>query len=59
MKLLNHTHVRAFALEVSKQHRNGRFKRVSAEFMEKLEASIKARIVSEVTRHPSLGITLK
>lgn len=56
--VLNKAACREYALEQSKQLRNGRFKRVSKDFLDMLESSLRAKIAAEVHRAPSVGITL-
>ncbi len=51
--------MKKLALEVSAQHRAGKFTRVSKDFLDRIEAITKRAIVSEVRRHPSVGKTLK
>jgi hypothetical protein len=57
--ILNKAATKKFALDVSKQHRNGKFTRVSAAKLEEWEARLKNVIVDDVRRHPSIGKTLK
>jgi hypothetical protein len=57
--LLCKAHVRAYALEISRRERAGKFTRVSAQFLLAIEAKTKAAIYSAVKAHPSLGVTLK
>lgn len=51
--------VRALALETSDTHRARKFKRVSKEFLERINWRVHAAVIEEVLRHPSIGITLK
>jgi hypothetical protein len=56
---LNATRVRQTALEVAKQERPfWKCRRVSAVFLQRVEAHTRAFIVAEVKRHPSKGKTL-
>ena len=57
--IISRTNVKKLALEVSAQHRAGKFTRVSKDFLDRIEAITKRAIVSEVRRHPSVGNTLK
>ena len=51
--------VKEYALKVSAEHRAGKFTRVSAEFLNRVEAKLKSSIYYEVMQHPSVGKTLK
>ena len=57
--IISRTNVKKLALEVSAQHRAGKFTRVSKDFLDRIEAITKRAIVSEVRRHPSVGKPLK
>tara|TARA_R100000458_G_scaffold31613_1_gene29009 strand:+ start:2066 stop:2248 length:183 start_codon:yes stop_codon:yes gene_type:complete len=57
--IISRSNVKKLALEVSAQHRAGKFTRVSKDFLDRIEAITKRAIVSEVRRHPSVGKTLK
>jgi len=57
--LTSRANVKKFALEVSKQHRNGKFTRVSKDALDRWEARLKSIIIDDIKRHPSLGITIK
>ena len=57
--IISRTNVKKLALEVSAQHRAGKFTRVSKDFLARIEALTKRAIVSEGRRHPSVGKTLK
>ena len=59
MNIISRSNVKKLALEVSEQDRSGKFKRVSKDFLDRIEALTKRAVVSEVQRHPSVGITLK
>lgn len=59
MNLINRKAVRAYALLVSQRHRAGKFTRVSAAFLEKINTQVRATVEWDVTRHPSVGKTLK
>lgn len=56
--LLCRSKVKAFALEISRTKRAGKFTRVSKDFLDRMEARFKADIHSEIHRHPSVGKTL-
>lgn len=58
MSLLNKSKVRAYALEQSRNLRNGRFKRVSKEFIDELEITVRQTIAARVHRAPTKGVTL-
>jgi hypothetical protein len=58
MSLLNKTHVKRRALQYSEEMRNGKFTRVSAEFLADLERLVDRTIQSKVHTHPSKGKTL-
>jgi len=57
-RLLNVAQVKKYALAYSKNHRSGLFTRVSAEFIDKVEAELKVLIQARIHRHPSKGKTL-
>jgi len=59
MSLLNKAATKRFALEISKQHRNGKFTRVGASALLNWEVRLKDIILNDVCRHPSIGKTLK
>ena len=56
--ILNRSAARRYALEFARANRP-KFTRVSQEFLDRIEARVKALIQAEVQRHPSLGVTLK
>ena len=58
MSLLNKTHVKRRALQYSQEMRNGKFTRVSSEFLAELERLIDRTIQSKVHTHPGKGKTL-
>ena len=55
---INSTSVRKIALNYSQQLRNGKFKRVSKEFLDVVENHTRAFIRDRVYRHPGVGKTL-
>jgi hypothetical protein len=57
--LLNQAAVREYALTLAKTQRNGRFTRISASFLTRLNAKLKVSIEHEVHSHPGVGHTLK
>lgn len=60
MKLLNRKKVKQAALEVAQILRpEAKFSRVSAGFLDALEAEMAAMIRNRVHRNPSVGVTLK
>jgi hypothetical protein len=50
--------IRDLALAVSKEARQGKFTRVSKDFLDRIEAKTYALVVAEVKAHPSVGKTL-
>lgn len=56
--MINKAACRAYALEQSKLQRLGRFTRVSKEFLDELEASLRNIIASRVHSAPGKGKTL-
>jgi len=56
--LINRSAVKKMALQLSVDTRNGKFTRVSASFLEKINAKVDAAIRSEVQTHQSVGKTL-
>jgi hypothetical protein len=56
--LINKSAVRDYALDVPSAKAKG-FERVSADFLERIEALLKDLIKKEVIQHPSIGKTLK
>jgi hypothetical protein len=60
MSLINQTNVRAFALAVARSDRTAAgFTRVSKEFLDRIEFSVRAKIKHEVWSQPSNGKTIK
>lgn len=57
--MINVAHCKEYALAASIANRNGKFTRVSVQFIERLDARLRAIIQAEVQQHPSLGCTLK
>lgn len=57
--LINKKHVKQYALDVSKQSRNGKFTRVSNDFLILIEAILKERIRLYIQTLPSVGKTIK
>ncbi len=57
--ILNRSACKELALDLSKTQRNGRFKQVSKDFLDRAEAQLRAWMAGEVHRHPSVGVTLK
>lgn len=55
---INNTSVRKIALNYSEQLRNGKFKRVSKDFLDAVENHTRAFIRDRVYRHPGVGKTL-
>jgi hypothetical protein len=58
MNLLNKSSTKKFALSLAKEHRQGKFTRVSAQFLERIERKTAALVAQEVAQHPSVGKTL-
>lgn len=59
MKLINVKHTKQCALDVSTEVRQGKFKRVSQDFLNRIDAKVRNLIVAEVKAHPSVGQTLR
>ena len=57
--LINRSAVKAHALEYSISNRNGKFTRVSKDFLDRINAKLRVLIESEVQSHPSVGKTLQ
>lgn len=58
MKLINISHTKQYALDQSKLTRQGKFTRVSKDFLDRIEAKLRNVIAAEVKAHPSVGKTL-
>ena len=56
---INKQECKRFMLEMSKKHRNGKFKRVGQDVFEHLNFELQRKMVDFVRMHPSLGVTLK
>lgn len=60
MSLLNKTNVRAFALAEAKRQRPAAgFTRVSKEFLDRVESTLRAHIAAKIHGQPSNGKTIK
>ncbi len=59
MCLINKSKVKELALSISRERRNGTFKRVSASFLDRIEARVRVIVAKEIECHPSIGQTLK
>ena len=59
MSLLNRSAVKRAAISLSLSNRNGKFTRVSDEFIQKAEANLKLWMAGYISRHPSIGKTIK
>jgi len=57
--LLSPTRVKAYALAISEEFRNGKFTRVSQSKLDNWDARLKSIIIDDIKRHPSIGKTLK
>jgi len=57
-KYINRQAIKRMALDLSEATRNGKFTRVSAEFLERINAKVAAIVREEVASHPSKGKTL-
>lgn len=57
--LINKSSVKRFTLEVAIEYRNGRFTRVSKEFLDYAEGRLKEMIKLHVRSLPSVGKTVK
>lgn len=58
MIIINETRLRNFALSCAEQ-RAHRFERVSKEFIERMDARLKAMVADEIKRLPSKGKTIR
>lgn len=58
-KLVNSSAIKKLALGISESTRNGKFTRVSNDFLDRISDKVAALVREEVTAHPSLGKTLK
>lgn len=56
--LINRAQVKAYALDTGSARARG-FTRVSASFLDQVEAQVRLLIEREVRSHPSIGVTLK
>jgi hypothetical protein len=56
---LNRSAVHEYALHVSATERAGKFTRVGADFLDRIEDKVRALVRAEVKSHPSVGQTLK
>jgi hypothetical protein len=56
--LVNRSAVKKMALQLSKDNRAGKFTRVSAEFLERVNSATDAYVRQAVQSHPSVGKTL-
>ena len=54
----NQSNVKKYALAVSADTRQGKFTRVSKDFLDRIEAKTRNLIQAEVRNHPSVGVTL-
>jgi hypothetical protein len=59
MALINKSLCKAEALRIAEKTRGGKFKRVSQQFLDRLERRVQEVIRQEVASHPSIGVTLK
>jgi len=57
--MINKRMVKEYALHVSKENRNGKFTRVSAEFYPKVDGAVRRFITSYIHSLPSVGKTIK
>lgn len=57
--LINKKKVKEYALDISKSTRNGKFTRVSGEFLIHVEALMKEKIRAYIQSLPSVGCTIK
>lgn len=57
--LINQKAVKQYALDASKKYRNGKFTRVSKEFLIYIESQLKVKIGLHVQSLPSVGKTIK
>lgn len=60
MKYINAKAVRELALHLAAAHRPfSPFTRVSEQFLQRIDAKVRALVLTEVNSHPSVGRTLK
>jgi hypothetical protein len=57
--LINQKKVKQFALGKSESLRNGKFTRVSKEFLNEMDSLLRAKIIEYIQRLPSVGCTIK
>lgn len=58
MNTTNQTNIKKYALAVSLESRQGKFTRVSKDFLNRIESKTRMLIQAEVKNHPSVGVTL-
>lgn len=56
--LINKTNVRKYALDYARRTRP-KFTRVSGEFLEAIEATVRQKIINHINSIPSVGVTIK
>lgn len=59
MSLINKAKVRQLSLAIAAETRGGKFTRVSAGFLDRIEAKVRNVVAQEIHAHPSVGRTLK
>lgn len=59
MIILNQARVKRLALDIARRQRTHKFTRVSQEFIQRIDASLKVLIVREINALPSKGRTIK
>lgn len=60
LRYINATAVRQRAIELAgRKWKDGRFTRVGASFLERINAAAQVAIEREISQHPTLGKTLK
>jgi len=57
-KVLNRKACKDYALQVSSNHRQGKFNRVSKQFLDDLEFKVMNLIFKSVKEHPTVGKTI-
>jgi hypothetical protein len=57
-KMINRNACKVHALTLSRELRNGKFTRISAEFLDDIESMVRNRIEHTVRTAPSMGKTL-
>jgi hypothetical protein len=59
MSLLNRKAVKGLALSVAEENKAHTFSRVSPEFLDRIEATLRNLVTDEIHKLPSVGKTIK